>query len=249
MPLSHSPLRAQVGDRLVIRGHHVGEPERDAEILEVLGDGGAPPYVVRWEDGGRVSRFYPSSDASVDHLDEVAPAGAGGPHTQLVTTHAAAMVEYLDGNHVPYEFLEHEPTMSAAAEAEATGRPRSQVAKTVVLHDERGYVLAIVPASERLDLHKVTEALGSDRPLRLASEEEMAEDFPGFEVGATPPLGPMLPRAELVDPRLLDNDRIVCAGGDHRHSLFLDPRDVVRLADGQVVDICLEPAPRSGAAA
>ena len=249
MPLSHSPLRAQIGDRLVIRSHHLGELERDAEILEVLGDGGAPPYLVRWEDGGRVSRFYPSSDAYVDHLDEADKGGGLGQHAHLASTHAAAMVEYLDGHHVPYEFLEHEPTMSAAAEAEATGRPRSQVAKTVVLHDERGCVLAIVPASERLDRHKVTEALGSDRPLRLASEEEMAEDFPGFEVGATPPLGPMLPRAELVDPRLLDNDRIVCAGGDHRHSLFLDPRDVVRLAGARVVDICLEPAPRSGAAA
>ena len=173
---------------------------------------------------------------------------AAGPHAQLATTHAAAMVEYLDANHVSYELLEHEPTMSASAEAQLTGRPRSQVAKTVVLQDDRGYVLAIVPASERLDLHKVREALGSTKALRLATEEEMAQDFPGFEVGATPPLGPMLPRAELVDRRLLDEDRIVCAGGDHRHSLLLDPRDVVRLADARIVDICLEASPRSGAA-
>jgi Ala-tRNA(Pro) deacylase len=157
------------------------------------------------------------------------------------------MVEYLEGNRVPYEVLEHEPTMSAAAEAEATGRPSSQVAKTVVLQDQRGYVLAILPASERLDLHKVREALGSSRALRLATEEEIAQDFPGFDVGATPPLGPMLPRAEVVDERLLGEQLIVCAGGDHRHSLVLDPRDVVRLADASVVDICQEPAPRSGA--
>ena len=66
---SASPLRAAVGDRLVIRGHHVGEPPRDAEIVEVLGDDGAPPYLVRWEDDGHVSRFYPSSDAFVQHFE------------------------------------------------------------------------------------------------------------------------------------------------------------------------------------
>jgi hypothetical protein len=43
-------MRANVGDRIVIKGHHVGEPDRDAEILEVHGEEEAPPYVVRWSD-------------------------------------------------------------------------------------------------------------------------------------------------------------------------------------------------------
>jgi hypothetical protein len=64
-----SALRAAKGDRLVVRGHRIGEPERDAEILEVLGDDGAPPYLVRWSDDGRVSRVYPSSDIYVEHFE------------------------------------------------------------------------------------------------------------------------------------------------------------------------------------
>ena len=67
--MSESVLRASPGDRLVVRGHHYGEPERDAEILEVLGKDGAPPYEVRWSDDGHVSRVYPSSDIYVDHLE------------------------------------------------------------------------------------------------------------------------------------------------------------------------------------
>lgn len=70
MSSSSSTLRASPGDRLVIHGHHVGEPERDAEILEMLGEDGAPPYLVRWSDDGHVSRFYPSSDAYVSHLSK-----------------------------------------------------------------------------------------------------------------------------------------------------------------------------------
>ena len=66
---SKAVLQASPGDRLVIRGRQVGAPPRDAEILEVLGRNGSPPYLVRWEDDGRVSRLYPGSDAYVQHFD------------------------------------------------------------------------------------------------------------------------------------------------------------------------------------
>jgi Domain of unknown function (DUF1918) len=69
MSSSQSILRARAGDRLVIRGHNSGEPERDAEILEVLGEHGSPPYTVRWQDDGHVSRYYPGSDAYVERLE------------------------------------------------------------------------------------------------------------------------------------------------------------------------------------
>jgi hypothetical protein len=69
MPGPHHTLKATKGDRLVIHAHHTGEPERDGEILQVLGDDGGPPYVVRWEDDGRVSRLYPGSDAYIQHFE------------------------------------------------------------------------------------------------------------------------------------------------------------------------------------
>jgi len=57
-----------VGDRLVIRGHRLGEPDRDAEILEVIGVGGGPPYRVRWSDTGREGLLFPGTDAVVEHF-------------------------------------------------------------------------------------------------------------------------------------------------------------------------------------
>jgi hypothetical protein len=59
-------MRASVNDRLVVRGRHVGDPDRGAVILEVHGDDGAPPYRVRWSDGHE-STFFPSSDTEVEH--------------------------------------------------------------------------------------------------------------------------------------------------------------------------------------
>jgi hypothetical protein len=60
---------AKPGDRLVIHGHHVGEPERDAEILEVRHADGTPPYVVRWSDTGHEALVFPGPDAYVDHFE------------------------------------------------------------------------------------------------------------------------------------------------------------------------------------
>ncbi len=62
-------MEAKVGDRLIIRGHHIGDPERDAEILEVRGPGGSPPYVVRWENDGHESLFFPGSDAVIEPFE------------------------------------------------------------------------------------------------------------------------------------------------------------------------------------
>lgn len=61
-------LHASPGDRLIIHGHHIGEPERDAEILDVRGADGSPPFHVRWSDSGKESIFYPGSDARVEHI-------------------------------------------------------------------------------------------------------------------------------------------------------------------------------------
>jgi Ala-tRNA(Pro) deacylase len=149
----------------------------------------------------------------------------------------AAVTEFLEREGVPYEVVEHERTQTAAAEARAAGMPPADVAKTVVLRDQNGLRLAVIPASERLDMHKLREALGS-RGLRLVTEREMAEEFDGFEVGAVPPFGSMFNALELVDERLLEHDRILCSGGDHEHAVVVDPRDVVKAADARVADIC-----------
>jgi hypothetical protein len=69
-------MKASVGDRITVRGHRVGEPDRNAEILEVRGTDGAPPYVVRWDENGHETLFFPGSDAFIKHY-ESEPTRAG----------------------------------------------------------------------------------------------------------------------------------------------------------------------------
>jgi len=72
----NATLRAAAGDRLVIRRHHLGEPDRDGEILETLGDDGTPPFRVRWSDDGHESVLFPGSDATVEHFEHAHGAAA-----------------------------------------------------------------------------------------------------------------------------------------------------------------------------
>ena len=62
-------MRASVGDRLIVKGHHVGEHDRDAEILEVRGSDGGPPFLVRWDEDGHEGLLFPGPDATIEHFD------------------------------------------------------------------------------------------------------------------------------------------------------------------------------------
>jgi Domain of unknown function (DUF1918) len=62
-------MHASVGDRIVVRGHRVGEPNRDCEVLEVRGPDGGSPYLVRWGDSGHSTLFFPGPDATVEHFE------------------------------------------------------------------------------------------------------------------------------------------------------------------------------------
>jgi hypothetical protein len=60
---------AKVGDRIMVRGHRTGQPDRQCTILEVRHEQGQPPYVVRWDDSDLQDLYFPGVDASVISRD------------------------------------------------------------------------------------------------------------------------------------------------------------------------------------
>ena len=58
-------MQAAVGDRLHIHGHAVGDPDRMGEIVEVKGQAGGPPYLVRFDDG-HTRLVFPGPDAVIE---------------------------------------------------------------------------------------------------------------------------------------------------------------------------------------
>lgn len=145
----------------------------------------------------------------------------------------------LDDAGVAYELLPHAHTESALAEAKAVGADPADVAKTLVVTTPDGYLRAVLPASERLDLRRLAEACGfPPKQVQLASEADLARDYPQFDLGAVPPLAG---RREpvIVDRRVAGRDSVVLEAGSHEESVRIASGDLVRVTDAALHDICV----------
>lgn len=146
------------------------------------------------------------------------------------------VIDELDRDGLQYELIAHPRTMTARAEANVIGIAAHEVAKTVVLATSTGYVRAVVPASERLDLHKARDLL-DDRECRLATEEELGAAYPAFELGAVPPFGGPAGDRVIVDRRLAELDAVVLEAGSHDQSVRLRTSDLLARSGAEVADI------------
>lgn len=120
------------------------------------------------------------------------------------------ITDQLRGKGIPFEILFHQPTSHARDEAHRLGLPLSEVVKTILIETNREYALAVIPASRRLDMHRVREAIGDPRA-RLATEAEILERFPAYPLGALPPLSGELGIPVYVDPEVAGQDSLVFA--------------------------------------
>ena len=156
------------------------------------------------------------------------------------------MTAALDISQDEYELIPHRRTESALEEARVLGVPPDEIAKTIVLHvTVRGdltvgasWARVVLPASERLDLHKVRELFGESRDVRLATEQELADVYPEFELGAVPPFGGRHSDVVVIDLRLASKERLIFEGGTHDQSVRMNAADVIGLTNGMVADIC-----------
>jgi Ala-tRNA(Pro) deacylase len=142
----------------------------------------------------------------------------------------------LDCAHLDYDVIEHRRTEPASEEARTIGVRPEHVAKTVVLAADRRYVRAVLPASQRLDMHKVRHVLG-DTHARLATECELAIAYPMYELGAVPPFGAPAGDRILFDRGLTECDSIVLEAGSHNASIRMRTTDALSLAQAEIEDI------------
>jgi Ala-tRNA(Pro) deacylase len=137
---------------------------------------------------------------------------------------------YLDQSGLPYEVLPHPHSHSSLETArEAHVRPEKLV-KPVLLEDERGYVMAVVPASMRVDLRSLRAQ--TNRELELASESEIDELFADCERGAMPPVGAPYRIPTVYEDSLAGLSDVYFEAGDHEDVVHMRSKDFLKLLDG-----------------
>ena len=132
--------------------------------------------------------------------------------------------EYLTGRGVPFTRLAHRPAYTANRVAQALHVPGREMAKTVLVRTGRGHVLAVLPATHRVDLDQLRTELG-DQQAGLATEGEMEQLFPDCERGAIPPFGSLYHLPTLVDESLTEDEEIVFEAQNHEEAIRMRCRD------------------------
>ena len=140
---------------------------------------------------------------------------------------ADTLKAHLEAEGIPYEAVPHPRTYTSSETAEAAHVSGENVAKTVVIHREGGYVLAVLPASHRVDLGLLQDVV--ERGMELASENELDRLFPDCDQGAAPPVGAAYGVPTVLDESLAGREAVWFEGGDHRTLIRVSGADFDRL--------------------
>ena len=94
---------------------------------------------------------------------------------------------HLNVKHIPYSMIFHPPTSSAQMAAALMHFPGREVAKAVALQAGNREILAVLPASHRINLEKLSSIVGES--VRLMDEEKFSVIFPDCERVVIPAFG------------------------------------------------------------
>ena len=137
---------------------------------------------------------------------------------------------FLNDRGVTFQSIDHPAAYDAQRFAQAVHTPGREVAKTVLLRAEGGYVfvVAVLPADRQIDFQKAAKVLGGGT-LELASEEEISRRCPDCEMGVLPPFGSQYGMKTMVDRSLCEDDDIVFEANTHREAIRMKFSDYRRL--------------------
>jgi Ala-tRNA(Pro) deacylase len=135
--------------------------------------------------------------------------------------------KYLEGAGVHYDLVGHRHTDSSVDSSRTAHVPSGRVAKAVLLEDERGYLLAVIPASRRLQIGHLNRLLG--RHMGLATERELTTIFPDCELGAVPPIGGAYGLDVVYDDSFAQCPDVYFDAGDHENLAHTSGAEFLRL--------------------
>jgi Ala-tRNA(Pro) deacylase len=147
-------------------------------------------------------------------------------------TIAAKLQSFLTDNHIQYELCSHPYSHTSAETARLAHVPMDRLAKSVVLEDDDGYVVAVLPANRRVHLGEIRRLL--HRRLHLASEADLSRLFDDCTPGAVPPVGRAYGLPTIMEESLAEAPEVYFEAGDHTALVHLSPEQFLSLMQGAV---------------
>lgn len=137
--------------------------------------------------------------------------------------------DYLDSQDVSYEPIHHSQAFTGQEVAHSMHISGKKLAKTLVLEGDGKLVMAVIPASHRLNLQDLRAAMEVHR-LEMLPEGELVKLFPDCDLGAIPPFGSLYGLAVWVDRTVSDAEDVVFCAGTHEDCVRMKYSDFAKLS-------------------
>ncbi len=152
------------------------------------------------------------------------------------------ITDLLQKNNFWFETFEHQPVSTSEEAAKIrTGYSLHQGAKAMIVRlkiseSNRKFVMLVLPADLRFDNTKVKDIF-SAKDIRFATEEEVSVITKEVQPGGVPPFGNLFGLEVIVDPKLLENEKIVFNAGDRCFSVAMKSQDYKILVNPEILSI------------
>lgn len=150
-------------------------------------------------------------------------------------TFSDTLGQYLQNHNIHFNLLHHRAAYTAQEVAQVVHIPGKDVAKTILVFADGNPFLAVLPAHHKINVSSLRDALRVVS-VRLAHEDEIARLFPSIEVGAIPPIGPMLNLPVIVAEPLTHDEEITFNAGTHTDVIKMPYAEFEELVHPTVAD-------------
>jgi len=144
--------------------------------------------------------------------------------------------EFLDQNKIRYTTIRHSPAYTAQEIAHSAHISGKDVAKTVIARVDNRMVMVVLPAADQIVFPFLRDALGADE-VKLATEREFQDRFPGCDLGAMPPFGNLYDMDVYVSESLAEEEEIAFNAGTHTELVRMAYADFARLVKPKVLHL------------
>jgi Ala-tRNA(Pro) deacylase len=141
--------------------------------------------------------------------------------------------EFLDSHRIKYLVISHSLAYTAQGVAALAHVSGKKLAKTVIVRIDGILVMAVIPASEHVDLDQLRMLTGANA-VEIASERDFKDAFPDCETGAMPPFGNLYDMAVYADTTIAQQEEITFSAGSHRELVRMRWVDLARLVNPTV---------------
>jgi prolyl-tRNA editing enzyme YbaK/EbsC (Cys-tRNA(Pro) deacylase) len=151
--------------------------------------------------------------------------------------------QYMRQHGIPGEIIHlDQPTPTVEDAASAVHTQTDRIIKSVLFTIYEEHVLTITCGVERVERRVIAALYGVGRKRVKLTPAETVLEVTGYPVGTVPPFGHRQPLRTLLDPGVLEHNQVYAGGGAGNALVRLDPQDILRITQAEVMDLHTPPS-------